>query len=198
MNLSIDREVMRWFDSLFQSQNDMISINNFICKLDDYDKSMLGGKVISLGKYSTNYWKLEFNISDSYLLRLKKNIHPLFNEYIYEEMTLYNDDNMFTTINRFVIRVFNIVADYEYDVIEGAYYINYNRYFVELCRGISHGDVIKLDYDVLMLVNSDDNIVFFNDENTIKLNLRFDIEMGEDILDSLLDLRKSIITSKIY
>ena len=172
MNLSIDREVMRWFDSLFQSQNDMISINNFICKLDDYDKSMLGGKVISLGKYSTNYWKLEFNISDSYLLRLKKNIHPLFNEYIYEEMTLYNDDNMFTTINRFVIRVFNIVADY--------------------------GDVIKLDYDVLMLVNSDDNIVFFNDENTIKLNLRFDTEMGEDILDSLLDLRKSIITSKIY
>lgn len=197
MNIKFDREVMKWFDLLFESHKDIFSVNNFICKIENKvensTKNIYGNKIVSLGKNSTNYWKLEFNLSDSYILRLSKNIHPLFDEYIYEEFTLYRDDKIYSVLNKFIIRVFNAVTEYVYNPIEDLYYLNYQREFVRKCDNLVFGKMIEIDYDVYIVANDVDDIDFYNKEKNIRLNLRFNSMDGEDLLDSILDLRKSII-----
>ena len=195
MSFRFDREVMRWFDTFFEDSIDMFNINNFLCSIQEFDSSRRNDDVIILEKSNTNYWRLEISIPKNYVVKLRKNVHPFFGEYIYDEISIYSDDSMYEFVNAQLIKVFNNVAKYSYQALDNVYYLDYNDEFIRKCRYIKVGEKRVIDEDLYLMPLSNKSFDFFNFDKTFKLNLSFEPSKGENLLDSIIDLRRSIILS---
>lgn len=126
-------------------------------------------------------------------VKLEKNVHPIFREYIYEQISIYNNNRMYNFINSNLIGVFNNVAFYSYDQNSGAYTMNFRNSFLEKCNNLMVGEDRQIDTNLYLNASSNDLFRFFNEDKSFVMNLRFDTTRGENLLDSLIDLRKSII-----
>ena len=196
MAFKFDREIMKWFDSFFEESTDIFNVNNFLCSMQEFDHKKRTDNVIILEKENSNYWRLEFSIPENYVIKLRKNVHPFFGEYIYDEISIYSDDRIYDFVNRYIVKVLDNVVKYTYQPIDRVYFIDYNDEFIRKCRYLQVGEKRVIDEDLYLIPNSNKSFDFINFANTFKLNLSFDPNKGEDLLDSIMDLRKSIIISE--
>lgn len=193
MRLKFDREIMKWFDSFFENRVDMFNIDNFLCSLHDFETSLDNRKVIVLQKENSNYWKLEFSLPGNYVIKLKKNVHPIFGQYIFDEISIYSDDIVYDKINSYIMKIINNMIEIKYDLFNSRYLIDYREEFIDICNKMVIGEKNLLIEDIYMIANTNSDLDFLNYANTFKLNLSFDPDKGEDLIDSILDLRRSII-----
>lgn len=193
MAFKLDREVMKWFDTFFEDSIDIFNVNNFLCSIQEFDSNHRRDDLIILEKSNSDYWRLEIGIPKNYVIKLRKNVHPFFGEYIYDEISIYSDDNMYDFINKYIIKVINNIVKYTYQPIENVYYIDYNDEFIRKCKYIKVGEKRVIDEDLYLVPVSNKSFDFFNFRRNFKLNLSFEPNRGETLLDSILDLRKSII-----
>lgn len=193
MRLKFDREIMKWFDSFFENRVDMFNIDNFLCSLQDFETNLDSRKVIVLQKENSNYWKLEFSLPDNYVVKLKKNVHPIFGQYIFDEISIYSDDIVYDKINSYIMKIINNIIEIKYDLFNSRYLIDYREEFIDICNKMVIGERNLLIEDVYMIANTNSDLDFLNYANTFKLNLNFNPDKGEDLIDSILDLRRSII-----
>lgn len=193
MRLKFDREIMKWFDSFFENRVDMFNIDNFLCSLQDFETNLDSRKVIVLQKENSNYWKLEFSLPDNYVVKLKKNVHPIFGQYIFDEISIYSDDIVYDKINSYIMKIINNIIEIKYDLFNSRYLIDYREEFIDICNKMVIGERNLLIEDVYMIANTNSDLDFLNYANTFKLNLSFNPDKGEDLIDSILDLRRSII-----
>lgn len=196
MMFRFDREIMKWFDMFFENNTYIFNISNFLCSMQEFDSSHRQEHLIILEKSNSNYWRLEISIPRNYVLKLRKNVHPLFGEYIYDEISIYSDNNMYNFLNEYLIKVINNIVQYTYHPTENVYYIDYNDEFIRKCKYIKVGEKRLIDEDLYLVAVSNKSFDLFNFSKTFKLNLSFDSKKGESLLDSVLDLRKSIILSE--
>ena len=89
----------------------------------------------------------------------------------------------------------NNIVKYSYYPLEKVYYMDYNDDFISKCRYLQVGEKRVIDEDLYLIALSNKSFDFFNFAKTFKLNLSFEPSKGEDLLDSILDLRKSIIVN---
>lgn len=196
MAFKFDREIMKWFDSFFEEQVDIFNVNNFLCSMQEFDHKKRTDNLIVLEKDNSNYWRLEFSIPENYVIKLRKNVHPFFGEYIYNEISIYSDDRIYDFVNRYIVKILDNVVKYTYQPIDKVYFIDYNDEFMRKCKYLQVGEKRVIDEDLYLIPKSNKSFDFLNFANTFKLNLSFDPKKGEDLLDSILDLRKSIIISE--
>ncbi|WP_101772953.1 hypothetical protein [Peptostreptococcus faecalis] len=196
MSFKFDREIMKWFDLFFEDQKNLFNMENFLCSMQEINNTKKNGNLITLEKQDSNYWKLEFSLPENYVIKLQKNVHPFFGEYIYEEISIYCDDNMYDFLNYYLMKVLDNVVLYTYDIESKTHYINYKDSFLRKCKYMESGKKRFLDEDLYIVANSDRNFDFVNFSGTFKLNLCFDPNKGENLLDSILNIRKSIIISE--
>lgn len=193
MGLRVDRNILQWFDRFFEDEVTTISQYNFLTNLyqkNAYNKSNVA---FTLEKGNSKYWKLYFELPNEYILKLKQNVHPIFREYIYEQISIYNNAQIYNFINRNVLDVFYKVADYKYDYLNNRYIIDYRDSFLDICKDIFIGETRVLDDDLYISILDKDNVNFFNRDKSFILYLNYNQDKEENMLDSLLDLRKSII-----
>lgn len=193
MDVKFDRDIMKLFDLFFEERVNMLSVNNFLCSLQEFDKKRRKDKIIILEKENSDYWRIEFSIPENYVIKLRKNVHPFFHEYIYDEISIYSDDSIYEFINRYLNTIFNNIIEYSYNRLDNKYYIDFNDEFIYKSRNINIGERRQLDDDIFFQVQSNKSVDFHNFDNTFKLNLKFEPSRGEDLLDSIIDLRNSII-----
>ncbi|TQQ85311.1 hypothetical protein EXD82_02630 [Peptacetobacter hominis] len=193
MALKLDRNIMQWFDSFFEDEKSSVQKNNFLCK-SYVRKTPEGDKTgFTLEKENSDYWKMYFEIPQETVIRLKKNVHPIFREYIYEKRSFYNDNMIYDFINSNLLNIFNNVAVYTYDKNINAYIMNFSRLFVERCRYLSIGEDRKITENLYINAETQENFRIFNRDRSFVIMFSFDASEGENLLDSLIDLRKSII-----
>lgn len=185
MLINIDRDIMRWFDIFFEEGKNKVDINSFVCVLE--------GRGIVLRKNNTDYWVLKFFISDNHINKLINNVHPRFNEYIFKEISLYKDDMIYDFLNRYIQIIFENIVSYSYDEDERSYYVDYKDSFVDKYQRMNLGDVKKIDEDLYISPITKDMVDFSNQDGSFNLKLRYNTSLGEDLMDSLLNLRKSIL-----
>lgn len=193
MGLRVDRNILQWFDRFFEDEVTAISQYNFLTNLyqkNAYNKSNVA---FTLEKGDSKYWKLYFELPNEYILKLKQNVHPIFREYIYEQISIYNNAQIYNFINHNVLDVFYKVADYKYDYLNNRYIIDYRDSFLDICKDIFIGETRVLDDDLYISILDKDNVNFFNRDKSFILYLNYNQDKEENMLDSLLDLRKSII-----
>ncbi|CAK7004386.1 MAG: hypothetical protein PEPC_00169 [Peptostreptococcus russellii] len=195
MDFKFDREIMKWFDSFFEDKIDIFNVSNFLCSMQEFDSKKRTDNLIILEKENSNYWRLEFSIPKNYVIKLKKNVHPFFGEYIYDEISIYSDDKIYDFINMYIMKIMNNIVKYSYYPLEKVYYMDYNDDFISKCRYLQVGEKRVIDEDLYLIALSNKSFDFFNFAKTFKLNLSFEPSKGEDLLDSILDLRKSIIVN---
>lgn len=191
---SFDREIFRWFDRFFEDQINRLDVNNFICEIDEYDD--INDRKISLEKGNSNYWKLEMMLPEYKYYELKDNVHPVFKQYIFEDKSMYNFDSYYSEINSYINKIMDSITTINFDDYEDSYLIDYNEDFIEKANMFELGKSTMLIDDVYILANSNKNFDLFNIDNTFKLNLNFEPKVGEDLIDSLIDLQKSIFLYK--
>lgn len=196
MDFKFDREIMKWFDSFFEDQINMFNVSNFLCSMQEVDSENRADNLIILEKEDSSYWKMEFTIPRKYVLKLKKNVHPFFGEYIYDEISIYSDDKIYEFINLYIMKILNNAVEYSYYPMDKVYSIDYNDDFIKKCRYLQVGEKRIIDEDLYLIALSNKSFDFSNFANTFKLNLSFEPTRGEDLLDSILDLRRSIIVKK--
>lgn len=192
MSLKFDREIMSWFDAFFENRKESISIDNFVCSLQGFNRND-AENIVVLEKDKTAYWRIEFSLTESYVTKLRKNVHPLFGGYIYEEISIYSDDRIYDFINYYLTKIFDNVVSYLYQPSTNSFFIDYRDEFIRKSKLVDIGKITEIDEDLYILLNSNSNIDFFNLSKSFKLNLSFDPTKGEDLLDSLIDLRRSVI-----
>lgn len=71
--------------------------------------------------------------------------------------------------------------------------MNFRNSFLEKCNNLMVGEDRQIDTNLYLNASSNDLFRFFNEDKSFVMNLRFDTTRGENLLDSLIDLRKSII-----
>ena len=112
--LKLDRNILQWFDSFFEEQRTSLQKSNFICKLYRFEDKGRQKTALTLEKDNPKYWKIYFEMPQELAVKLEKNVHPIFREYIYEQISIYNNNRMYNFINSNLIGVFNNVAFYSY------------------------------------------------------------------------------------
>ena len=193
MSLKLDRNILQWFDSFFEDSEPEVHNDNFLCNIY---KNKSGGNektAFTLEKENSSYWKIYFEIPQETIIKLRKNVHPIFREYIYEQISFYNDNRIYNFINSNLLNVFNNVAFYSYDSGINAYTINFRKGFIDKCSYLAIGEDRQIDEDLYLNVQSQELFNFFNKDKSFMMNLAFSSSKGENLLDSLIDLRKSII-----
>lgn len=196
MAFRFDREIMKWFDSFFEDQIDIFNVNNFLCSMQEFDPQKRTDNLIILEKENSDYWRLEFSIPENYVIKLRKNVHPFLGEYIYDQISIYSDDRIYDFVNQYIVKILNNVVNYTYHPIDRIYYMDFNNEFIRKCKYLQVGEKRVIDEDLYLTPLSNKSFDFYNFAKTFKLNLSFDPKKGEDLLDSILDLRKSIIISE--
>ncbi|HBG0319535.1 TPA: hypothetical protein KPD91_003441, partial [Clostridioides difficile] len=68
--------------------------------------------------------------------------------------------------------------------------------FIDKCQYLLIGEKRLIDEDLYLIAKSKEVFDFFNSDGTFNLTLSFDIQKNENLLDSLLELRKSIIINE--
>ncbi|WP_315166552.1 hypothetical protein [Metaclostridioides mangenotii] len=195
MSLKVDRNILQWFDRFFEEESTTLRQHNFLSNLSQ-NNVYNNNAAFTLEKSNSNYWKLYFELPNDYIIKLRQNVHPLFREYIYEQISIYNNSHIYNFINTNILRVFENVSDYEYDYIENIYVIDYSERFLEICKKLMVGENRLLNNDLYINADKKNSINFFNSDKSFILTLQFDPDNNEDLLDSLLDLRKSIIINE--
>lgn len=196
MSLKVDRNILQWFDRFFEEEATTLRQHNFLSNYYQDNVHNKNNAAFTLEKSNTNYWKLYFELSNDYIIKLRQNVHPLFREYIYEQISIYNNSQIYNFLNTNVLRVFDNVAEYKYDYIENIYVIDYNNSFLDKCRNLIIGENRLLSENLYVNANKANCINFFNKDKSFILTLKFDSYDDENLLDSLLDLRKSIIINE--
>lgn len=191
--LKLDRSILQWFDSFFEEQRTYLEKSNFICNLYKVENKGVEKIAFTLEKDNPKYWKIYFEMPQELAVRLENNVHPIFREYIYEQLSIYNNNRMYNFINSNLIGVFNNVAFYSYEPNSGVYTVNFRNSFLEKCNNLMVGEDRKIDTNLYLNASSNELFRFFNEDKSFVMSLRFDTERGENLLDSLIDLRKSII-----
>ncbi len=212
-----DRDIMRWFDNLFEKNVSSFLVENFMCniydnskliKISDNSKSNNGtnlipleldcsveDRVISLSKKESNLWTVSFLLSSKYVSLLKENVHPYFGHYIFENVSVYNNDEVYSFINNQIIEILEFVIDYRYDIDEDNYYIDYSDEFINLCSIIEINNRVMITESIYMYFVSEKELNFVDSCNRFNLNLRFDKKLGVGLMDSIIDLTESILLS---
>ncbi|GAA0237987.1 hypothetical protein [Metaclostridioides mangenotii] len=196
MSLKVDRNILQWFDRFFEEGSTTLRQHNFLSNLSQNNVYNKNNVAFTLKKSNSNYWKLYFELSNDYIIKLRQNVHPLFREYIYEQISIYNNSQIYNFINTNILRVFKNVSNYEYDYIENIYVIDYSQKFLEKCENLLVGESRFLTNDLYINADKKDSIDFFNGDKSFILTLQFNPDNNENLLDSLLDLRKSIIINE--
>ncbi|MDR0880912.1 MAG: hypothetical protein LBN09_09530 [Clostridioides sp.] len=196
MGLRLDRNILQWFDYFFEKEATTFTKQNFVSNL--YQESNAGSQNIgvTLEKQDSKYWKLYFEIPSEVAIKLRKNVHPLFNQYIYEGISIYSDVDIYEFINSNLMKVFDSVCSYIYNPMCDLYVADFKDEFIENCGKIDIGDIRIVAKDLYIMPMSNDCVKFFNYDQSFILTLRYNLNMDEDLLDSLLNLRKSIILNK--
>ena len=76
MSLKLDRNVLQWFDYVFENEKTSLRHYNFNCTLKEISSTSLNKVAFILEKNNSKYWKLYFEIPAEVTLKLKQNIHP--------------------------------------------------------------------------------------------------------------------------
>ncbi|WAW15690.1 hypothetical protein [Peptostreptococcus equinus] len=193
MDLRFDREIMKWFDSFFQEAIESISIDNFFCKTERNSRLLDRSRKFILEKNNGKYWQIEFTVPESKVLKIEKNVNTFFKEYIIEEISMYSDDEIYDFINSKIKDVYNEVVEYRYNEDKNTYVMSYSKEFMDKCSGMKVGEIRFLNEDLMIKIWNEEKISIVNIDNTFNLILNYDTNKNEDMLDSLLDLRKSVI-----
>ena len=206
MNYIFDRDIMRWFDHLFEKHTNTFSIDNFICNMYDEARSLDMRKVlplpikmykddnvISLAKKESNYWTISFLLSSKYVYELRENVHPYFGHYIYENISVYNNDEVYSFVNKYIVDILNFMVDYVYYPEEYDYYIDYRDEFIKTCSGIEYGKRVLVTDDIYMYILSKEELNFIDKSERFNLELRFDSRSGQELMDAIVDLSRSIL-----
>lgn len=191
MYLRLNREIMRWFDYLYEERRLKFEIDEFTFLLKENAENT--GNVLSIAKKNSKYWMLEFELNNGYVQRLRSNVHPIFGEYIYDQVSIYMDDVIYDRLNRYIGSVFESVLRLEYSNDEMGYVMAYNENFVSLSKEIEYNQKNRISNDLNMVAKRDGEILFQNDDNTVRLSIKYDPGKGEGPIDSLFDLRKSLV-----
>lgn len=190
MSMNLDRNIMSWIDIFIEENTNYLNINNFECSMIDISNKE---KLIQINKLKNKYWKLEFYVENSYIIKLKQNVNNKYKEYIYKEISIKMDENIYSIINNYIIKIFELVTEQLYSVKTHQTYLLHSEAFIKACKGLSFEKKISLDNNILFVVKNTSEVVFESVNKDFKLTLFFNDENDEDILDSLIDLRKSII-----
>lgn len=206
MNYIFDRGIMRWFDHLFEKHTNTFSIDNFICNMYDrarpVDKSDIlplatkkykDDSVISLAKKESSFWTISFLLSSKYVYELRENVHPYFGHYIYENISVYNNDDVYSFVNKYLLDILNYMVDYIYYPEEDDYYIDYRDEFINTCSDMDYGERVLVTEDIYMYIISEDQLNFIDKSERFNLELRFDSRGGQELMDAILDLSRSIL-----
>ncbi|WP_300276611.1 hypothetical protein [Peptacetobacter sp.] len=195
MSLKLDRNILQWFDYFFEEQKTFFQESNFICKLYRIEEKGRQKTILTLEKDNPKYWKIYFEMPQELVVILEENVHPIFREYICEQISIYNNNRIYNFINANLIGIFDTIAFYSYNQNLGAYTVNFRNSFLEKCRNLKVDEDRKIGRDLYLNAESNEKFKFFNDDRTFAMSLKFDIAKEENLLDSLIDLRKSIIIS---
>lgn len=206
MNYIFDRGIMRWFDHLFEKHTNTFLIDNFICNMYDrarpVDKSDIlplatkkykDDSVISLAKKESSFWTISFLLSSKYVYELRENVHPYFGHYIYENISVYNNDDVYSFVNKYLLDILNYMVDYIYYPEEDDYYIDYRDEFINTCSDMDYGERVLVTEDIYMFIISEDQLNFIDKSERFNLELRFDSRGGQELMDAILDLSRSIL-----
>lgn len=206
MNYIFDRDIMRWFDHLFEKHTNTFLIDNFICNMYDrarpVDKSDIlplatkrykDDSVISLAKKESSFWTISFLLSSKYVYELRENVHPYFGHYIYENISVYNNDDVYSFVNKYLLDILNYMVDYIYYPEEDDYYIDYRDEFINTCSAMNYGERVLVTDDIYMYIISEDQLNFIEKSERFNLELRFDSRGGQELMDAILDLSRSIL-----
>ncbi|KGF12462.1 hypothetical protein HMPREF1639_06105 [Peptostreptococcus sp. MV1] len=209
MNYTFDRDIMRWFDYLFENRTNTLRVDNFICNMYDelvYEsmgkrlplpvKKFKDDNVISLEKKGSNFWTISFLLPSKYVYRLRENVHPYFGHYIYENISIYNNDEVYSLINKYIADILNFMVDYVYYPEEGDYYIDYRDDFIKTCSSLELGKRVLITDDIYMWIKSDEEIDFVNRSKSFNMKLRFDSSSGQELMDAIIDLSRSILLTR--
>lgn len=217
MSINLDRNIMKWFDELFEKNLMTISIDDFVCSLLDAksnadldtksnvdldaranadltrkNKAEIDTK-ISLNRANHIYWTIDISLPYKYIRRLRDNVHPLFGGYVYEEISIYEDQEKYRQLNTWLQDLYNSVLDYSYSDIKRAYVLSYRQEFLNMCSNVGIGQKVLIDKDLVFCPINQDKVKFTNLDESIDLNLMYNSSIGESLIDSLLDISRSII-----
>ncbi|MDR1774373.1 MAG: hypothetical protein LBR30_05850 [Clostridioides sp.] len=197
MSLNLDAGILSCFDYFFENDVSTFDKYDFIAKLHILNIAGKKGIGISLQKKNSDYWRLYFELPREYFLKLKRNVHPIFNEYIYDSVSIYNNEKVYNFLNENIVNIFNSICIYEYNFFVDSYLLDFKSSFLNKVAYLRVGEVIQIARDLYMIADSNESFDFFNGDKSFVLNLKYDSNNDENILDSLLDLRKSILINKI-
>lgn len=113
MSMNLDRNIMSWIDIFIEENTNYLNINNFECSMIDISNKE---KLIQINKLNNKYWKLEFYVENSYIIKLKQNVNNKYKEYIYKEISIKMDENIYSIINNYIIKIFELVTEQLYSV----------------------------------------------------------------------------------
>lgn len=193
MNLKFDREIMKWFDAFFEDSIESLLVDSFLCSQKIFDSYSHRGRLFTLEKKNSKYWKIEFFVPENKVLSIEKNVSPFFKEYIIEEISMYRDDEIYSFLNDSLKDIYRRIVKYTYIPEKNAYTMAYTDEFMEICRGLKVGDLKLISEDLVMKIWSEDKISIENRDDSFKLTLNYETKKEEDLMDALLDLRKSVI-----
>ena len=189
MSFELDRNIMKWFDELFENQEMNISFDDFICSiLDIKDQYRL-----TLNRKRHTYWSMDITLPYKYVRRLRENVHPIFGGYVYEEISIYKDRDIYLKLNMWLQELYRSVLEYSYDDIDESHVISYKDEFLDMCSSLNIGQRNLVVEDIYLEPVNQDRVIFSNGDSSITLNLMYSSRLGESIIDSLVDLSKSII-----
>lgn len=195
MSLKLDRNILQWFDYFFEEQKTFFKESNFICKLYRIEDKGRQKTILTLEKDNPKYWKIYFEMPQELVVVLENNVHPIFREYVYEQISIYNNNRVYNFINSNIIGIFDTIAFYSYNHNSGGYTVNFRNSFLEKCRNLKVNEDREIGRNLYLNAESNEKFNFFNNDKTFAMSLKFDIAKEENLLDSLIDLRKSIIIS---
>lgn len=191
MYLSLNREIMRWFDCLYEERRYRFDVDNFTFYLRE--GRGLHSNILSIKKKNSDYWMLEFALNEGYVERLRKNVHPVFNEYIYDTVSIYMDDVIYNRLNEHIIAVFDNVISLDFAESHGGYTMSFDKRFIDLAKSIEYNIPLRVAENLYITANSDKDVSFTNNDNTVSLRLGYEPYKGENMIDSLIDLRRSLV-----
>lgn len=194
--MKFDREFLRGFDDFFQLKKTKIFIDDFVFELENkYVRDNYS--LVRLYKNNDIFWKLEFILPSEYILRLNKNVHPIFKEYIDDRISIYADNKLYRFINENILEIYRAIAEISYDPISMRKFIDFSDFFINRCKDIAYGEERQISTDKFLKVFDEDNVLIRNYDKSFMLSLHYNSDYGESMLDSLIDMQKSIMLKEV-
>ena len=113
--------------------------------------------------------------------------------HIFENISVYNNDEVYSFVNKYIVDILNFMVDYVYYPEEDDYYIDYRDEFIKTCSGIEYGKRVLVTDDIYMYILSKEELNFIDKSERFNLELRFDSGSGQELMDAIVDLSRSIL-----